>query len=156
MNSKKIFFSAWRPSWANEIVINILRIATGMVMLSSHGWPKYMNYTVLFIAFPDPLGIGSTLSLMLTIFAEVFCSLLLIFGLFTRLAIIPLIITMIVAISLIHSGDAFQQKELAFVYLFIYVMLLFTGPGKFSLDRYFSNKNKSLQDTEHPNNGIWK
>ena len=85
-------------------------------------------------AFPDPLGVGSTLSLGLIIFAEFFCSALIILGLFTRLATIPLMIGMIVAAFIIHGNDPFAVKELSLFYLSLYVGLIFTGAGKYSLD----------------------
>lgn len=156
MNLKKFVFSTLHPSWAGAAAIIAIRIGVGLLMLSSHGWGKYMHFNTLSLAFPDPLGIGSMLSLMLTIFAELFCSILLILGLFTRLALIPLIITMAVAIGIIHAGDAFQQKELALVYLIIYIMLMITGPGKFSLDAYFSRKFTNYKNSENPNDGLWK
>lgn len=101
-------------------------------MLVAHGIPKLTNFPSA--GFPDPLGIGSTLSMSLAIFAEVFCSLLLILGLWTRLALISLIATMLVIIFMVHQLDPFKTKELAFVFLFTYVGLFFTGAGRFSVD----------------------
>jgi putative oxidoreductase len=59
-------------------------------------------------------------------------------GLFTRLSVIPLIITMLVAAFVAHAGDPFSSKEPALLYLIPYLALLFSGPGKFSLDFYIS------------------
>lgn len=59
-------------------------------------------------------------------------------GLFTRFALIPLIITMVVAGFVIHANDPLfdrgPSKELALMYLFPYIILFLTGPGRFSLD----------------------
>ncbi|MFR5955158.1 MAG: DoxX family protein [Odoribacter splanchnicus] len=66
-----------------------LRLFIGGMMLS-HGWAKLASFSTLSATFPDPLGVGSTLSLLLILFAEVGCSCLLIFGLMTRLAALPL------------------------------------------------------------------
>jgi putative oxidoreductase len=68
------------------------------------------------------------------VFAEFFCSILLILGLFTRLAAIPLVIGMAVAAFVVHGADPFAAKELSLLYLFIYVALIFTGPGRHSVD----------------------
>jgi putative oxidoreductase len=110
-----------------------LRVAVGTAMLT-HGWPKVMNYTSRSGSFADPYGFGSEVSMALTIFAEVVCSGLVILGLFTRLALIPLIITMATVTFVVLADDPFVKKEIAALYLIIFTTLFFTGPGKFSFD----------------------
>jgi putative oxidoreductase len=58
------------------------------------------------------------------------------------LATIPLIITMSVAAFVAHGADPFGKKELALLYLVIYLFLLFAGSGKFSIDYLISRKSK--------------
>ena len=99
-----------------------------------HGLQKLSTFSALSESFPDPLGIGSMASLSLAVFAELFCSLLLVVGFLTPLALVPLIITMVVALFVIHGADPWSKKELAFTYLAVYSGLLFCGPGKLSLD----------------------
>ncbi len=111
-----------------------LRLAIGGMMLS-HGWPKLMNFNQMSASFPDPLGVGHTLSLLLTVGAEVGCSLLLIGGFLTRPAMFVLIVNMAVAAFVIHKGTPFAEKELAVMYLVFYIGFFFTGAGQFSLDR---------------------
>ena len=120
----------------NSIGLLILRLGFGTYMLS-HGIPKLMGFTQMVNKFPDPIGLGSQLSLALVIGAEVGCSLLLILGLFTRLACIPLAFTMLIACLVVHSADPWKAKELATVYLTVYVALAFIGAGKYSLDYKF-------------------
>ena len=55
-------------------------------------------------------------------------------GLKTRLASVPLIVTMIVAAFIVHAGDPFAKKELALVYLVGFLAIFFTGPGEYSVD----------------------
>ena len=86
------------------------------------------------------MGMSAELSLGLAVFAEVFCSLFLLIGFATRLAVIPLIIIMLVAVLFIHSADPFAVKEPAFHYLLVYVVLLFTGSSKYSIDYLFQRK----------------
>jgi len=81
-----------------------------------------------------------TLSLILIIGAEVGCSLFVIVGAFTRLAVIPLVFSMLVVIFVVHANDPFQMKELPFLYLGIYILLFFTGAGRISLDTIISKK----------------
>ena len=110
-----------------------LRVAISVMMLT-HGLYKMSNFQTLIPNF-DLIGIDGSLSLMLVIFAEVFCSIALILGLLTRLATLPLIFAMCVAIFIKHAGDPFAVKELAFLYLTVYVVILITGPGRYSIDR---------------------
>ena len=100
-----------------------------------HGFDKLIHFTQRVNNFPDPLHIGSTLSLSLTIFAEFFCSVLVVFGLLTRLAAIPLVIVCIVALFIVHKGEVYGDGEMAALFLGIFLTTLFVGPGKFSLDR---------------------
>ena len=101
------------------------------------------NFDAMSSAFPDPLGVGSTVSLSLAIFAEVICSVAFILGALYRLALIPLIFTMVIAFFVIHAADPFSAKEPAFIYLMVYLMTYITGPGKFAVDRLLVTKKRS-------------
>lgn len=137
---KKIF-SINNTSATTDIVLLIARIGIAALMLT-HGIPKLM---MLFsgepINFPPVMGMSAALSLSLAVFAEVFCSVLLLFGFATRLAVIPLIITMLVAVVFIHGADPLAVKEPALHYLLVYMFLLFAGSGKYSLDGLLQPKN---------------
>ncbi|MDD2996001.1 MAG: DoxX family protein [Paludibacter sp.] len=122
----------------------VLRLAAGIFMLT-HGWQKLSNFDTFSAVFPDPIGLGSGLSLGLIVFAEFFCSILLILGLFTRLAAIPLVIGMAVAAFVMHGADPFAAKELSLLYLFIYLALIFTGPGRHSVDYVLRNVYAKIQ-----------
>ena len=124
-----------------------LRVTFGLLMLV-HGWQKLSGFGEMADKFPDPLGLGRQLGLILAIAAEFGCSLLLIFGLGTRLAAIPLAFTMFVAAFVVHAADPWQKKELAVAYLAVYVALMLTGPGQFSLDNFVWKKRKSAKSTQ--------
>ncbi|MFD1613576.1 DoxX family protein [Gelatiniphilus marinus] len=138
--TKHMFYSGDYPSNVNNALL-ILRVVIGIFMLT-HGWGKLVT---LFgsgpIQFPDPLGVGATASLALTVFSEVVCSILLILGLATRFAAIPLLITMLVAAFVIHANDGFAKQEFALLYAVIYLSIAIIGAGKYSLD-YLLSKNK--------------
>lgn len=112
----------------------ILRVFAGATMAIAHGWGKLAGFSEKSGGFPDPIGLGSPTALGLAVFAEFFCSLAIILGLFTRAAAIPLLITMLVAAFMIHGDDPFQKKELALFYGAVFLTLIFTGAGKFSVD----------------------
>lgn len=142
---KQITKNLFNPgSYPNNVSIAllILRIVIGVFMLT-HGWGKM---EILFgsepIQFPDPMGVGATASLALTVFSEVLCSILLIIGLGTRFAAIPLLITMLVAAFVVHINDGFGKQEFALLYAVIYLTIALIGAGKYSLD-YLIPKNRN-------------
>ncbi|WP_462220872.1 DoxX family protein [Ferruginibacter sp.] len=90
----------------------VLRLGVGILMLM-HGYTKLMKFSTMKNDFMNFMGIGSTMSLALVVFAEFFCSVFLILGLFTRLATIPLIIATCVMVFMANKGDVFGKGELA-------------------------------------------
>lgn len=126
---------------SNEKFINLallfLRfIAAGFLI--THGLAKLSGFENMKDVFPDPLGIGNTASLVMIIIAELVSPILIVIGLFTRLATIPTIIGMGVAAFVIHGGDAFQVRELSLLYMGLFIIILVSGAGKFSADYYIS------------------
>ena len=134
----KFLFPAKPVGNAFSLFLLALHILFGVLLLS-HGIQKWTNFSAMSESFPDPLGVGSTLSLGLAVFAEVFCSVGFIFGAFYRLAMIPMVFTMGMAFFVIHGNDPFAVKELAFIYLVVFVLMYITGPGKFSIDHVISS-----------------
>lgn len=124
-----------------DLALLLLRLYVGFAMFYGHGLRKM---DILFggeeITFADPFGLGPAASLALATFAEVFCSILIILGLFTRLSAIPLIITMLVAWLMVHISDPFGDMELAIFYLVSYVVLFLQGAGWYSLDSLMNRK----------------
>lgn len=108
-------------------------------MIPAYGYAKWNSYSDKKGEFYDLLGLGGSVSMGLTIFAELFCSLLLILGLFTRLATIPLLITMLVVISL-HDWQIFDRQELSPAFFAGYFAILLLGPGKYSLDAWVGSR----------------
>ena len=129
---------------ALAVILLIVRIFIGFAMLT-HGYPKLQQLlSGADIQFFNIFGLGQKLSLILAVFAEVVCSLFLILGLFTRTFVVPLIITMAVAGFIVHSADSFATRELAFVYLSIYLIVFVLGGGNYSIDALM-NQKKNLK-----------
>lgn len=121
----------------------VLRVGVSISMIYLHGYPRLINFGKISSEFADPLGLGAETSLALVVFAEFFCSLFLILGLFTRWICIPLIVTMIVATWAVNGGKGFIFQEKSFVYLITYISLFISGSGFFSLDcRLFGRTTK--------------
>lgn len=101
-----------------------------------------MSFNEYSAQFADPLGIGPTGSLALTVFAEVFCTAFVVIGLYTRVATLPLILCMAVAAFFVHHGDPFDRREASLMYLAIYIAIFFLGGGRFSADNYLRKNSK--------------
>jgi putative oxidoreductase len=139
---KKVLFSG--NAINSDLGIFVIRLIIGLLM-AFYGYEKLIHFNEMAtsdfwtkqVSF---LGMPSTISLGLTVFAELFCSLLLIVGLFTRVSLFFLMFCMawiflvIFPFSILDKGDNGYQFNDAFVYFAIYLGLFFTGPGKYSLD----------------------
>jgi putative oxidoreductase len=136
---KQLFSINYNRSLA-DLWLLLLRIGAALGIMT-HGYPKLMKLLAGgTIKFSDPLGIGATASLSLAVFAEFFCAILLGLGLGTRFAALVLSITMAVAAFIQHANDPFARKELAVVYLLVFLTLLVFGPGRYSLDSQLGGK----------------
>jgi putative oxidoreductase len=127
-------FLTGRSKGLHEFSLLLLRFGLGMMMIFGHAWPKIDTYELLKFSFADPLGLGRELSLQLVIFAEAVCSLLLLFGLWTRLALLPLLFTMGVVVFEVNASAGFGKLELPLLYTLGFLVLLFLGPGKYAID----------------------
>ena len=112
--------------------ILILRLFFG-VMFFIHGLGKMMYFSELSLTYPSVFGLGSYMTLMLAVFTEFCCSLFLIAGLLFRIMLLPMIVAMAVAFFDIHDGFL-PEGELSLIYLIVFCLLYFVGPGKFSID----------------------
>ena len=137
-----MFYSFLFPQHCREkgisILILCLRVFFGIIFLL-HGFDKLMNFNQLSYTFPSAFGFGSYMTLMLSIFAEFCCSMFLITGLLIRITVIPMSIAMAVAFFDVHDA-MFPEGELALIYLIIFVILYFTGPGRYSIDYLIDRK----------------
>ncbi len=116
------------------IGVLLLRIGAAGLMMS-HGWGKVkMFFSGQWGEFADPIGLGKFISLAGTAGSEFFCALLVGLGLLTRAAAAPVVFTMLIAAFVVHADDPFARKELAIVFALVFLVLMFTGGGRFSLD----------------------
>lgn len=126
--------------------ILILRIVAGLFLAFAHGLGKLNNFSESFHSFPDAIGLGSEISYLTTVAAEFLCALLVAFGLFTRIAAALPVIVMSVAAFVVLADAPFGKKESALIYLAIFLVIVISGPGKYSLDYFlFKQKNKISQ-----------
>lgn len=115
--------------------ILLMRIVFGFYMMMS-GYDKLVHFAEKKASFMDFLGMGSTTSLVLVVFAEFFCAMFVMIGLFTRLSSIPVVICMSVALFKAHHGDVMNTGAHAAMFLAVFLTILIVGPGKFSVDGF--------------------
>jgi putative oxidoreductase len=137
-----------------DLGLLLLRILIGILM-AFYGIHKLNHFTEFassdfWQSDVSLFGLTGKIPLALTIFAELFCSCFLIFGIFTRFALLPLIFCMgfivvtIAKFKIITDGDNGFEFNQAFIYLVIYIVLFFTGPGKYSIDNFLLKKRNSV------------
>ena len=132
------------PRFPSDIGSLLLRVTAGSMMLT-HGFPK-LQYLLSgeVISFPDPFYITPTLSLGLAVVAEFLCSILVIIGLKTRYATVPIILTMLVAIFSIHLTYYMDKQELPLLYLSMFTCILIIGGGNYSIDQVIYDRTKKV------------
>ena len=129
---KNLFIRSVSVCYA-DLASLVLRIGFGVLMIP-HGTFKFTSFDEIVGEFMSFLGLGSAASLWLVIVVEIGCSVFLIMGLVTRLAIIPLLITAVVIVFVAHHGDILGEAAAGFYYLLAYTAILLLGPGKYSVD----------------------
>lgn len=144
------------PQYCRERIVSLLILAIRIffgVLFFVHGLDKMMNFSVLSETYPSVFGLGSYMTLMLTIFSEFCCSLFLIAGLLERIMVLPMIAAMGVAFFDVHDA-MMPEGELALIYMIVFLILFFTGPGRYSIDylidmQFKKDKVKDYEDKKN-------
>ncbi|HEY0039890.1 MAG TPA: DoxX family protein [Flavisolibacter sp.] len=123
----------------SDIAALLLRLVVGGLFIR-YGYQKFASYDTILPMFGDIIGIGAKLSFDLVIFAELVCGFLVLMGFFTRLTIIPIFITMVIAFFVAHRNDPFDMKAIAFIFLCLSVVVFVLGSGKYSVDALLFRK----------------
>lgn len=129
---RKLFSIAY-SEWAFNLSMFLLRVGAGILIIP-HGYSKLINFATYKSKFMNFMGLGSTVSLSLTIFVEFFCAAFLILGLFSRAVAFLLLFVMAVALFKAHGGDVFGKGETSALFLMCFSAILLCGPGKASID----------------------
>jgi putative oxidoreductase len=119
------------------LALLLARLAVGLVFMST-GWGKVHDLEKV-THFFDQLGIPAPgFNAVLVGYSELVCGTLLVLGLATRLATIPLTVSMVIAILTAKRADIHGLFDLVgfdeFTYLCVLVIIAILGPGAASLD----------------------
>lgn len=117
-----------------------LRAFGAFALLRTHGWPKVMDMEGTMAHIPDPMGLGQTFSVYYAIFANVFCAILIMLGLFTRWASFAIISITLSGLFIVHVTDPAKVQDTPLIYSIVFVSLIILGSGKYSLDAIIEKK----------------
>ena len=134
MNSKA-FFSIRTFPGSRSFGLLLLRTA-GLSLFLKHGLEKLTGYSTMVQHFPDPIHIGAHAGLAFALLSDGICSVLVMIGFATRPAALVILINLLTAFFLVHHAAYFSNGhvELVALYIIIFATLLFTGPGRYSID----------------------
>lgn len=112
----------------------LLRVGAALLLCFGHGVQKYTTLQTNPEAFPDPMGIGHSLSLVLAMGAECGASMLVALGLYTRLSCLPILFTMGMVAVVVHKNDPWSQTEPSVIFFVMFLTVLLLGPGRYAID----------------------
>ncbi|MFY1663099.1 DoxX family protein [Pseudomonas sp. Pseu.R1] len=119
---------------AQDLGLLFLRASGALFLLFVHGLPKLLDFKAQLALIEDPFHMGASLTLCMAIFAEVLCPLLILFGVLTRLACLPILFLLLVAMVVVHSEWTVEQGQFGWLLTLIFTSVLIAGPGRLALN----------------------
>lgn len=116
-----------------DLGLLFLRVAGSLLLLYVHGLPKVLHFSEELTRIEDPFGMGPYMSLLPAIFAEVICPLPIVAGCWTRVACLPIVGVLLVAMLIVHPNWSIAEGQFGWLLLIIFTTLALTGPGKWRL-----------------------
>jgi putative oxidoreductase len=123
---------------AQDFGLLFLRVSGGLFLLWVHGLPKLLNYSAELQRIEDPFHLGANLTLMLAIVAEVLCPLLIIAGALVRLACLPILFLLLVALVIVHPQWSIDEGQFGWLLLILFTSLFIAGPGRLAINHRFA------------------
>ncbi|MEL1087648.1 DoxX family protein [Pseudomonas sp. OB66] len=124
---------ATRDEQARDIGLLYLRVSGGLFLLWVHGLPKLLDFTAQLQLIEDPFHLGARLTLILAIFAEVLCPLLIVAGVLARLACLPILFVLLVALLVVHPQWSVTEGQFGWLLLILFTTVLIAGPGRLAI-----------------------
>ncbi|KPG92417.1 MULTISPECIES: DoxX family protein [Pseudomonas] len=118
---------------ARDLGLLFLRASGGLFLLWVHGLPKLLDFTAQLQLIEDPFHLGAHLTLILAIFAEVVCPLLIVAGLLARLACVPILFVLLVALLVVHPQWSVAEGQFGWLLLILFTTVLIAGPGRLAI-----------------------
>lgn len=125
-------------SKVQDLGLLFLRGSGGLFLLWVHGLPKLLDYREQLTLIEDPFHLGANITLLLAIFAEVLCPLLIITGVLVRLACLPILAVLLIAMLVVHPEWTLLEGQFGWLLLIIFTSLLIAGPGRLTFGQRLS------------------
>lgn len=129
---------------ARDAGLLVLRVGAAVLIWTFHMRPKLAHFDEELLAFPDPMGIGHAASFVMALLSEGACSVMVALGLLARLASLPIVFTMAMVLVLASRGFEGADVQSALLYALPYVVLVLTGPGRWSADARLASRYAAL------------
>lgn len=139
---KKLITNTNLESKLTHIALFIFRIALSLELIIAHGLKKLGVGVTEAEKVPNPLHLPEAFNSLFADAANLVFPVFVILGLFTRIAVLPILAVTLTGYFILHWNDALLIKDTPFMYSLCYLFLLFVGPGKYSLDNYLTKKLK--------------
>lgn len=117
-----------------DVGLLFLRLAGTALLIYVHGLPKLMHFSAELQRIDDPLHLGRGVTLVLALFAEIVCPLLIAIGWMTRLATLPILFLLLVSLALVHPEWDVATGQFAWLLIIIFGTIALAGPGEYSID----------------------
>lgn len=134
-------FSAKQHEFTTNSALLVFRVLVSLSMINTHGMKKLLNFQETVNHIPDPMGLGGEASAVIAIIANIVAPVFVIFGLATRLAVIPILGVTLAGFFIVHGNDPWAVRDVPLMYSLAYSLLFFIGAGKYSLDYKLFKKN---------------
>lgn len=116
-----------------DLGLLFLRLSGCFMLLYVHGAPKALHYADELTRIEDPFGLGASLSLWAAIFAEVICPVFILLGVAARVACLPIIVVLLIAMLAVHPDWSVAQGQFGWLLLIIFITIALAGPGRWRL-----------------------
>ncbi|WP_260961434.1 DoxX family protein [Pseudomonas citri] len=121
-----------------DLGLLFLRLSGALFLLWVHGLPKLLHYSVELTRIEDPFHLGAAPTLVLAIFAEVFCPLLIAAGVLVRLACLPILFLLTVALLVVHPQWSLEEGQFGWLLLILFTSVFIAGPGCLAMNARFA------------------
>ena len=123
-----------------DLGLLFLRLGGAGLLLAVHGLPKALHFRQQLGLIEDPLHLGAWPTLAFAVFAEVLCPLLIALGWATRLACLPILLLLLIALVAVHPEWSLEQGQFGWLLLVLFGTLALTGPGRYSLTAWLASR----------------
>lgn len=123
----------------NNAALLVFRILLAVELFRVHGMKKFRVENGQKEHVPNPLHLPEKLNGLVATFSDTIIPFFIIFGLGTRLAVLPTIGVTAIGYFVVHKNDSLEVRDVPYMYTLSLLLLLALGAGTYSLDYYLLN-----------------